>query len=122
MQGSLLKGIDKKTIRRGGIELIKRVFTYVFFFQLHTFYKERNGFEIAFFLSMICSIMAYIVYKNYILFQVETKYMYWAAPDQMTKPFDKLPWLAEFDSMLIFRLFFLFFYFINVVLSDPLKD
>ena len=30
-QGNLLKGIDKKTIRKQGIEPIKRVFTYVLF-------------------------------------------------------------------------------------------
>ena len=28
-QGNLLKGIDKKTVRREGIEPIRRVFTYV---------------------------------------------------------------------------------------------
>ena len=34
-QGNLLKGIDKKTVRREGIEYIKRVFTYVLFSVTH---------------------------------------------------------------------------------------
>ena len=35
-QGNLLKGIDKKTVRREGIDSIKRVF------QQHSFYKETK--------------------------------------------------------------------------------
>ena len=34
-QGNLLKGTDKKTIRRKGIEFIKRVFIYVLFSIIH---------------------------------------------------------------------------------------
>ena len=34
-QGNLLKGIDKKTVRREGKEPIKRVFTYVLFSLTH---------------------------------------------------------------------------------------
>ena len=34
-QGNLLKGIDKKTVRRDGIEPINRVFTYVLFSVTH---------------------------------------------------------------------------------------
>ena len=35
VQGNLLKGIDKKTIRRGGIEPIRRVFTHYLFSVTH---------------------------------------------------------------------------------------
>ena len=42
-QGNLLKGIDKKPVRREGIEPVKRVFTYVFFSVTHS---KQNGMEL----------------------------------------------------------------------------
>ena len=41
-------GIVKKTVKREGIETIKRVFT-MFSSQLNTFYNETKNFGIAFF-------------------------------------------------------------------------
>ena len=46
-QGNLLKGIDKKTGRREGIESIKRFFTYVLFSVTHFLSKEKqNGLKL----------------------------------------------------------------------------
>ena len=44
-KGNLLKGIGKKTVRRGGIEPIKRVFTYVLFSVKFGYSEKATKFE-----------------------------------------------------------------------------